>query len=150
MKSNKVPLYLLFFILPLTVFFISCDGGFGVRGTVYELFDAKDSKGTIYIDEQIPTGMQLKPLSNITVRFDPKPRDAGNIDSSKDGKWFRPSPITDASGNFSGHWLYSPYKETILVTVEEDSYYSVAGEFFNYVDGGNNHSLTILLVRKNN
>jgi hypothetical protein len=117
-----------------------CDGVLHVSGTVVEWVNASVSQSIIYIDEPtILTGMQLQPLSNVTIAFDTK-------DYNK--TWLRPSPITDSAGKFSGGWVYSPYKELIHATVNQDGFYPVTKDFYNYVNGSSNHTFLILLVRK--
>jgi hypothetical protein len=139
-KPLKMLIALIVVLTAIQPTLMGCDGGLNVSGTVVEWVDASVSESIIYVDEPIElTGMQLKPLPDITVAFDTK-------DYNK--TWLRPSPVTDSNGKFSGGWVYSPNKELIHVTVDQDRYYPVTEEFYNYVNGSANHTFLILLVRK--
>lgn len=52
------------------LFLTACDGYLSTDGVVYEWMNAPpDAKGHVYVDEQVPAGRIMLPVSGATVQF---------------------------------------------------------------------------------
>lgn len=87
-------------LLPiLALFLTACDGYIGMTGTTYRQVDpAADAKSFVVVDEALPQGLTLEPLSGVELTLYNHSEDVGRTD--KDAKLWSDEGISEVDGTF--------------------------------------------------
>jgi hypothetical protein len=143
-KMRLLKVCLLLFVILLTSTLTACDTIIQMKGTTYEWINATiEDKGQIYVDEAMPNGMSLKPVSNIVVWCGYQ-----GMRATESPKRFHPPSTTDISGNFSGSWVAGGGSRLFTLRVDEELYYPLVKDFFHKGHANGTHFVNIILVRK--
>lgn len=87
-------------ILPLLALSLTgCDGYIGMTGTTYRWINhAPDAKSFVVVDEALPRGLTLEPLSGVDLTLYNHSEDVGRTD--EDAKLWRDERVSDQDGTF--------------------------------------------------
>lgn len=139
-SKNSVIIILVVFIMLLS----ACDGFLGIKGTVYEWTNAPTGEtGKIYIDEELPEGIDIKPIADADITISPM----GSEDSTEIIMSFV-GACTDSSGNFEHGYVVAPTKAKFQIKVEKEAYFTVEREFMHPING-DTRTIIVLMVKNN-